>query len=110
MKNKYKNGFRLKRSHGTIYYIPCPETGKIMYIGATTLPLQIRLTNHLSAAKKKKTKMAIWLSEMIEKGYLEHIRIIEIEGNVPFDNLHTKEVNLIKANTPPLNTNNNKPI
>lgn len=68
-----------------IYTLSCAKTGDIKYIGATTMSLNQRLSQHKWNAKNKKTKLSLWLKqvncdvniEFIEKANKENWKEIE---------------------------------
>lgn len=64
----------------TIYSLLCPITNEIMYVGATSQSLKLRLRGHLKNAKNKKykSKKDDWIRELSSKSLIPIISQLEI--------------------------------
>lgn len=61
----------------TIYAWVCPITGKPVYVGKTSMPLEARQRSHRREAARWKTTKARWLNELMASGRLPRVVILE---------------------------------
>lgn len=61
-----------------IYRLVNPITGKTFYIGSTEKELHERLFGHLTACKKGKSKISVYLNWLRLRGIAPKIELIEI--------------------------------
>ena len=84
------------KANGTVYAIVCPFTGDVVYVGATTGALELRLRDHFKSTrhpKKKEKPFYQWLAMLMEQGAEPGIITLE---TVEDDTLLHREVFWIK--------------
>lgn len=66
-----------KERTGSVYGLLDPTTGFIRYIGATSRSLPDRLANHLSMSRKRRSRLYVWMSELIAQGLRPQIILLQ---------------------------------
>lgn len=81
---------------GFIYYLKCPKTGKIRYIGQTRRKsLGLRLTMHIQDAKRGKIyHNANWIRQLLSENMRPTIHLLE---EILVENLDEREIYWIKT-------------
>lgn len=76
-------------------YVLLDENDKIRYVGQTTYPIYLRLSNHIKGVKYEKTYKSNWIKSMLKRGLKPKIKLVEdcIEDKY---NLNVAEIFYIK--------------
>ncbi len=61
----------------TFYKLVDPRTGNPRYVGRTTQTLDERLRGHIYDSRRSKTRVALWVKELLEAGLRPEIVFLE---------------------------------
>ena len=60
-----------------IYAWICPTTGRPVYVGKTSQTIALRMRSHKRESDKRLTPKAVWLSEVLEKGFSVRVVVLD---------------------------------